>query len=192
MSPRSSIRPARRAPRNSFTLIGTGPFTLHDNKLPLPYTPSDRKVEHGDTVVMEITPRVEGYWTQLVRTVNVGKPNKELTALYEASRDAVKAGLEVLRPGRTVRDLVNAMGRYVEKCGFVMGPPLGHVCDVDLLVARVSATNETVWTPGTAVIIHPTVFTKDKKTSFFWGETYLVTDNGCERLHKSTDELLTV
>ena len=48
------------------------------------------------------------------------------------------------------------------------------------------------WRQGTAVIIHPTVFTPDGKNSFFWGETYLVTDDGYERLNHASDELLTV
>lgn len=46
--------------------------------------------------------------------------------------------------------------------------------------------------PGTAVIIHPTVLTPDRKNSFFWGETYLVTDGGCERINRAGDELLTL
>lgn len=185
--------PARAAGAEEFfTLIASGPFAQRGNGLPLPYAPTGRKIERGDTVVMEVTPRFGGYWTQLVRSVNVGKPNDQLTPLYEASRDAIKSGLEVLRPGNTVRDVVTAMGRHVEKCGLVMGPPLGHICDVDLLVDRVAAANEMVLTPGTAIILHPTVYTQDKKTSFFWGETYLITDDGYERLQKSTDELLTV
>ena len=57
-----------------FTLIGSGKFAFGDgNTLPLPISPSSRRVEDGDSIVMEITPRYEGYWTQLVRTVNVRK-----------------------------------------------------------------------------------------------------------------------
>jgi len=36
------------------------------------------------------------------------------------------------------------------------------------------------------------IFTPDGKRSFFWGETYWVTENGYERLHNSGDELLTI
>jgi hypothetical protein len=57
---------------------------------------------------------------------------------------------------------------------------------------RVSRQNEMVLEPGMAVIIHPTVFTPDGRNSFFWGETYCVSPGGYERLHRSTDELLTI
>jgi hypothetical protein len=49
-----------------------------------------------------------------------------------------------------------------------------------------------VFEPGTAVILHPTVFAADLKNSFYRRETYSVTPAGYKRLHQSTDELLTV
>jgi Xaa-Pro aminopeptidase len=176
-----------------FTLVGSGKFALGDqNGLPLPYSPSMRRVEKGDSVVMEISPCLEGYWTQIVRTVNVGSPNADLEKLYRVSRDAIKKALEVFKPGRTIRDLVAAMDAHIKSCGYLPKPPYGHVCGVDLIDARVSPQNGQVLDPGTAVILHPTVFTPDHKNSFFWGETYLVTDDGCERLHHASHELVTL
>jgi Xaa-Pro dipeptidase len=182
-----------RGAEQHFTLVGSGKYAPGErNGLPLPYSPSQRRVEAGDSVVMEITPRVEGYWTQIVRTVNVSTPNGELEKLYRVSRDAIKKGLEAFKPGKTIRDVVLAMDAYVKDCGYLFRPPTGHVCGVDLIEGRVSPQNTRVLEPGTAVIIHPTVATPDGKNSFFWGETYLVTDTGYERLNPVTDELLTV
>ncbi|HVP79365.1 MAG TPA: M24 family metallopeptidase [Thermodesulfobacteriota bacterium] len=182
-----------RGAEQHFTLVGSGKFALGDqNGLPLPYSPSMRRVENGDSVVMEISPCLEGYWTQIVRTVNVGSPNAELEKLYRVSRDAIKKTLEVFKPGKTIRDLVAAMDALIKSCGYLPKPPYGHVCGVDLIDARVSPQNGQVLDPGTAVILHPTVFTPDHKNSFFWGETYLVTDDGYERLHHASDELMTL
>ena len=182
-----------RGAEQQFTLVGCGKFTLGDkNGLPLPYSPSMRRVEAGDSVVMEISPCLEGYWTQLVRTVNVGTANVELEKLFRVSRDAIKKTLEVFKPGKTIRDLVATMEAHIKNCGYIPKPPYGHVCGVDLIDARVSLQNGQVLEPGTAVILHPTVFTADHKNSFFWGETYLVTDKGCERLHHASDELITL
>ncbi len=182
-----------RGAEQHFTLVGSGKYTPGDaNGLPLPYSPSQRRVEAGDSVVMEITPRVEGYWTQIVRTVNVSAPNKELEKLYRVCRDAIKKGLEVFKPGKTIRDVVLAMDAYVKDSGYLFRPPTGHVCGADLIEGRVSPQNTRVLEPWTAVIIHPTVATPDGKNTFFWGETYLVTEDGYERLNPVTDELLTV
>lgn len=176
-----------------FTLIGSGRFALGDrNALPLPYSPSKRRVEKGDSVLMEITPRYEGYWTQLVRTVNVGEPNKDLEKLKIVCEGATKDALKHLKPKKTVKDIVLAMESYVKECGYILRPPLGHICGIDLVEARVSKQNEMEFEPGMAIIIHPTVFSLDGKTSFFWGETYLVTNQGYERLNRATDDLLTI
>lgn len=176
-----------------FTLIGSGKFTFgRNNSLPLPYSPSNRRVELGDSIVMEITPRYESYWTQLVRTVNVGMPNKELLQVHDICRNAILRGVDQLKPGKKVKDVVFAMESYVANCGFMLGPPIGHICGVDLIEDRVSRENGRVLESGTALIIHPTVFTSDGMTSFFWGETYLITSSGHERLHYTGDELLTL
>jgi Xaa-Pro aminopeptidase len=182
-----------RGAEQHFTLVGSGKFAPGDqNGLPLPYSPSMRRVEAGDSVVMEISPRLEGYWTQLVRTVNVGSPNAELEKLHRISHDAIRKALEVFKPGKTIRDVVAKIDAHIKSCGYIPKPPYGHVCGVDLIDARVSPQNEQVLEPGTAVILHPTVFTPDLKNSFFWGETYLVTEDGCERLHHASDELVTL
>jgi len=176
-----------------FTLIGSGKFAFgEDNRLPLPYSPSPRRLEEGDSIVMEITPRYEGYWTQLVRAVNVGRPNTDLEKVHQVCRDSIQKGLERFKPGNRVKDIVLDMEAYVMGCGYLFKPPSGHLCGIDGIEARVSRQNEMMLEPGMAVIIHPTVFTPDGKNSFFWGETYLVSHDGYERLHRSTDELLTV
>jgi len=182
-----------RGAEDHFTLIGSGRFSFeNDHTLPLPYSPSMRKIEMGDSIVMEITPRCEGYWTQLVRTTTVGKPNPDLAKIHQVCIKAIDKGLPFLKPGKKVKEVVLAMESYVKDAGFLLKPPLGHICGIDLIEARVSIQNETVLNPGTAVILHPTLFTPDGKRSFFWGETYLITEDGFERLHHSGDELLTI
>jgi Xaa-Pro aminopeptidase len=182
-----------RGAEQHFTLIGSGRFALGDkNGLPLPYSPSHRRIEAGDSVVLEITPCLEGYWTQLVRTVNVGEPNTELEKLYRVTLGALKKGLEFFKPGNTIREVVSAVDEYVKNAGYLPKPPYGHVCGVDLVEARVAARNEQVLQPGTAVILHPTVQTPDGKNSFFWGETYLITENGYEPVNHAKSDLLTL
>lgn len=182
-----------RGGEDHFTLVGSGKFSFGgDHTLPLPYAPSHRCIELGDTVVMEITPRRDGYWTQLVRTVTVGRPNEDLLKIHRVCCDALQKGLEQLRPGKRVKDVVLTMAEYVKERGYLFRPPTGHICGVDLVEDRITPQNETVLEPGNALIIHPTVFTPDEKRNFFWGETYLVSTEGYERLHRSGDTLLTV
>ena len=180
-----------RGAEEHFTLIGSGKFSFGGDNI-IFYYPSHRRIEIGDSLLMEITPRFEGYWTQLVRAVNVGRRNADLEKLQRVCRDAIRKGLEQFKPGKKVKDVVLAMDSYVVSCGYVMKPPFGHISGVDLLETRVSPQNEMLLSPGTSVIIHPTVFTPDGKNWSFCGETYLVTQDGYERLHRTRDELITV
>jgi Xaa-Pro aminopeptidase len=176
-----------------FTLIGSGKFAFGDsNTFPLPVYPSERRIEPGDSVVMEITPRYQGYWTQFVRMVNVGKPNQDLIKMQTVAKDALEAGLEQFRPGKRINEVVAAMKDYVDSHGFVGKPPFGHICGVDLVEQRVAPDNDRVIEPGSVAILHPMVFTKDGKNVIFWGQTYIATSDGYERLHRATDEILTV
>ncbi|MGD0236304.1 MAG: Xaa-Pro peptidase family protein [Syntrophorhabdales bacterium] len=176
-----------------FTLIGSGKFSFSDERsLPLPVTPSEKRIQAGESIVMEITPRYQGYWTQLVRMVNVGTRNDDLEKIQTVARDAIRRGLEEFKPGKRVKDVALAMQAYIAQTGFVPRAPFGHVCGIDLVEERVSLDNERLFVPGYAAIVHPMVQTADGKNLIFWGETYLATKEGYERLHKTGDDLLTV
>lgn len=176
-----------------FTLIGSGKFAYgEENALGLPVPPSERVIEAGDSIILEITPRYEGYWTQLVRIVNVGQPNSDLEKMQSVCRDAIKKGLEQFKPGKRVMDVTLTMESYISSCGFLGKPPFGHICGIDLVEERVNTENDREFRPGLAAILHPMVYTADGKTVIFWGETYMATSEGHERLHHTDDVLVTV
>lgn len=181
-----------RGAEEHFTLIGSAKYSFATGTNIIFYYPTHRRLEIGDSLLMEITPRYEGYWTQLVRAVSVGKPNNDLIKIQTVCRDALKKGLDRFKPGNKVKDVVSAMESYVARTEYLLKPPFGHVCGVDMIEGRVSPKNEMVLTPGTAVIIHPTVFTNDSRNWTFCGETYLVTADAYERLHRTSDDVITV
>ena len=84
------------------------------------------------------------------------------------------------------------MQAYIAKTEFVPRAPFGHVCGIDLVEERVSVDNESLFIPGYAAIVHPLVQTADGKNVIFWGETYLATREGYERLHTTGDDLITI
>jgi Xaa-Pro aminopeptidase len=175
-----------------FSLIASGRYAPGDaNALPFFHSPSARRVEHGDTIIMEITPQYGGYWTQIVRTVNVGRSDSHLATLHAICSDAIRVGLEKMKPGGTVRDVVLSMQSYVTDLGYLFTLPAGHIAGIDLNEARITPQNETILEPGTVMIIHPSVCTPDGKNRVYWGQTYLVTDTGYKCLHRSGDDLLT-
>ena len=154
------------------------------------YAPTDRKIKAGDVLLMEITPRYGGYWAQLVRIVCIGKENKELVKFHRVARDAITAGIRHFKPGMKLGSAAQEAKETVESAGLELHPPMGHLCGLDLIEARVKLESEEILQPGAVVIFHPPVYSG--KTSIFWGETYVITSKGYRRLHNATDELLVV
>jgi len=174
----------------NFTLIASGKFGCKEFFLS---SPTSRVVENGDSVAMEISPRFQGYWTQVVRTVNIGEiKNREMAKMHEVCLRTISEGRKYLGPGSTASTALQVMDDYVKGTEFILVQPVGHNCGVDLDEAKIMPDNDTVLTPGTAMAIHPPICSKDRKAMFYWGETYLITEDGNERLIKSADELLAV
>lgn len=182
-----------RGAQSHFTLIGSGKFEMgNGNRLSFPRPPSSRRIEAGDTITMEITPRYQGYWTQLLRSVNVGKSNSDLEKLHKISREAIARGLEHFKPGNKLGDVDAAISSYVSSKGYLPKQASGHLPGHDLVEAR-PYQSEMILRPGTTAIIHPQIFTLDGNHGCFCcGETYLITHDGYERLNRTGDELLVV
>jgi Xaa-Pro dipeptidase len=75
-------------------------------------TASDRKLERGDFVMVELGCVVDGYWSDLTRTVTVGPASDRQREIYQAVRAAQEASIAAVRPGASGKE-VDAAGRDV-------------------------------------------------------------------------------
>lgn len=165
----------------SFNIISQGPKTNG-------YIPSGKKIARKGMVFVEITACYGGYWTQLARAVSLGKPSTDLRRLHRVAVTAIKEGLAFLKPGYRVSKSMGAMDEYVKRAGCEVTPVYGHIVGIDMVEDRPSPKNEAEITPGMVFIVHP--WPVLGRSSLLWGETYLVTEKGNERLNKVGDELI--
>ena len=176
----------------TFTLLSSGRFSFENNGLACLHFSSapSREIQKGDSIAFEITPRYQGYWTQLVRTISIGEPSKDLVTLHKLVCETIEKTRALLKPGIILRDVIKFMMDYISAAGYIPKLPFGHICAIDLNEGRVDPESDVVLKSGMAVILHPTIVTPDIDTSIFWGETYLVTPDGGECLMESSKELL--
>ena len=169
---------------NFFMLIASGKFSAEDNKMTTLHNAGgiDRRLEDGDTVSMEITPYFNGNWTQLVRTVCVGRPNPDAEEFIRVTRLGIEAAAKLIKPGIPISELVRAIRAATEAEGYRLAMPCGHICGADLNEERLTEDNDRLLLAGMCVIIHPTVLKGGLKSGIYWGESYLVTEDGCECL----------
>jgi Xaa-Pro aminopeptidase len=130
-----------------------------------------------------------GYYTQLERTLSVGKPAKEAEAAYAVCLEALDAGALLLRPGQRARDVYRAIVRSIEDAGYKMGLHPGHSQGLDIFERPlINEKEDAALAAGMVIVIHPHVLLPGGG-GIWIGETFVVTNDGPRRLQTSTRDL---
>lgn len=154
---------------------------------------SDRVIEHGDLVTIDVGTYVDGYASDMTRTVAVGAVDERQREIYQLVLSAQEAGVEAVRPGltgaevdRAARDIIVSAG-YGEHFGHGLGHGVG--LDVHEQPGLSPHAQETVLSPGMVVTVEPGIYIPG------WGgvrieDIVVVTEDGARVLTGTTKELL--
>ena len=92
---------------------------------------SDRVIAPGDSVIFDWGGTLEGYHSDVTRTVHIGPPSDEYRTVYDTVRRANQAACEAVRPGvpcedvdRAARDVITAAGygdAFIHRVGHGLG-----------------------------------------------------------------------
>lgn len=100
--------------------------SLNSEVVHAPAVPS-RVIKEGDLVKIDIGMRYKGLYTDMARTVMVGKVDKKARELVKVTERALKIGIKQVRAGRKVSHISKAIEKYVEKSGFgIVRDLVGH------------------------------------------------------------------
>ncbi len=92
-----------------------------------PGGPRERVTERGDAVLMDISQRVDGYWSDVTNTHVVGmEPTAHQKKFARASQAAFDAACENLRPGKLASQAWAAANEAYAKHGMTMPHYMGH------------------------------------------------------------------
>jgi len=94
--------------------------------------PSSRILIDGDIVNVDVTSILNGYFADANKTFFVGTPGQDAKKIVSVSRECLKYGMEMVRPGNTVGDIGWAIQTYAEgeKCS-VVREFVGHGVGLD-------------------------------------------------------------
>jgi Xaa-Pro aminopeptidase len=96
-----------------FTVVGSGPNGANPH-----HDVSDRVVEDGDMVVLDFGGLVDGYGSDITRTVHVGEPTAEEREVHDVVRHAQQAGYEAVRPGVACQEVDRAARKVIDDAGY--------------------------------------------------------------------------
>lgn len=86
--------------------------------------PSEKPIAEGDFITMDFGCIVNGYCSDMTRTVAVGYATDEMAHVYDVVLRAQKAGIAAARPGVTGKEIDQAAREVIEQADF--GPYFGH------------------------------------------------------------------
>jgi Xaa-Pro aminopeptidase len=138
------------------SIVASGP------RAALPHAHSStRELEPGDFLLMDFGAVVDGYCSDLTRTVVVGRASDEHRGVYEIVRIANERASSGVRAGMTGRDADGLARDYIDRAGFgpLFGHSLGHGIGLEVHEApRLARTAEGSLAEGAVVTIEPGIY----------------------------------
>jgi Xaa-Pro aminopeptidase len=137
-------------------LVASGPNAAKPHTVP-----GARRLERGETVIVDWGCMVDGYASDCTRTLATGPLPDELQRAYEVCLDAQLAGLAAVRPGASGPGVDAAARDRIEAAGFgdAFGHGLGH--GVGLLVhedPRLAQESRDTLAVGNVVTVEPGIY----------------------------------
>lgn len=178
------------AEKQSFdTIAAAGPNSARPH-----HQPTDAVLEQGQMLKMDFGATVDGYNSDLTRTIFMGEPDERQREVYNVVLEAQLAALAAIAPGAKGSDIDAVAREHIksQEYGDYFGHGLGH--SLGLLVhdgAGLSPTSDVVLEPGMVFTVEPGIYVED------WGgvrieDDIVVTESGVEVITKSAKDIVIV
>jgi Xaa-Pro aminopeptidase len=137
-------------------IVASGPHSA------LPHADStDRALEPGDLVVIDIGARVSGYCSDMTRTFAIAPASDKAREIYEVVHRAQRAAAAQVRAGAVCGDLDAVARSLIEEAGHGddFGHGLGHGVGIDVHERpRLAKGEETRLAAGNVVTVEPGIY----------------------------------
>ena len=149
-------------------------------------------IRPGDLVVLDMGGVLDGYASDMTRTVAVGEPGVEARRVYQTVLDAQAAALDLAQAGRTGRDLDQAARAVIEAAGYGEAFPhsLGHGVGLQTHEwPRLTSRVTDVLPAGATVTIEPGIYLPER-FGVRIEDLIVIRERGYENLTTSSKDLL--
>ncbi|MDD1775989.1 MAG: Xaa-Pro peptidase family protein [Candidatus Methanomethylicus sp.] len=171
------------------TIVASGHRAVYPHGMP-----GDKRAQGGEAVIFDCGVRVDGYCSDMTRTIFFGKPRGEIMKIYSAVRLAQEGAIAAAKPGVSGRELDAVARKIIGDLGyakfFVHG--LGH--GVGLAIHEgpfVSALSQDIIVEGNIVTDEPGIYISGLGAVRI-EDMLLITERGCRDLTKSYKEITIV
>jgi Xaa-Pro aminopeptidase len=168
---------------NSFeTIVASGPNGAKPHA-----RPSTKRIEAGDLVVIDFGALVDGYCSDMTRTVSVGSPTEAQQRMLDVVGEAQQAGVDAVKAGVSVQDVDRACRTVIDDAGWgeAFLHATGHGVGLEIHERpRVAATGDATLAAGQVVTVEPGVYLPEHGGVRI-EDTVVVTPDGCRPLTRT-------
>ncbi len=170
----------------SFGICASGPNSASPH-----HHTGDRVIQQGDSVIFDWGSTIEGYHSDVTRTVFVGEPTAKFRKVYDIVRRANQAALDAVKAGAACEDIDKAARNLITAEGFgeYFIHRVGHGLGMDV-------HEEPYLVGGNATPLQIGMVFSDEPGIYIEGEfgvriedSVVVTEDGGKRLNEATREL---
>ena len=154
--------------------------------------PGDQVVDAGMFITMDFGCKVEGYCSDMTRTVALGHPTQEMEEVYNAVLAAQRAGINAARAGVTGQEIDEAARRVLREAGYeeYFSHGFGHSLGVDIHESPNANSKEQRPMPVGAVIsAEPGVYIPGR-FGVRIEDVLILNETGCEDITRSPKDLI--
>ncbi len=141
------------------TIVAAGPWGA------MPHAqPRDHVIQRGDGVVIDMGVNLDGYMSDLTRTIVVGEPDDKFKKIYDIVLAAQLTAEELIRSGMTGGEAHMLAHRVIEEAGYGdnFGHGLGHGVGLQVHESpRVGRSSEDVLQDGMVLTVEPGIYLSD-------------------------------
>jgi Xaa-Pro aminopeptidase len=165
--------------RSFETIVASGPNAAMPH-----HRAGSRRVVEGDLVVLDFGALVDGYHSDMTRTVMVGVASDTQSRMYDVVREAQAAGVAAVKAGAEARSVDDACRSVIREAGWDRAflHATGHGVGLDIHEPpRVATTADAMLADGQVVTVEPGVYLAEHGGVRI-EDTVVVTPEGCRTL----------
>lgn len=155
---------------------------------------TNKIIEHGDIVTLDFGALYNGYCSDLTRTVAIGSYSEEFEKIYGIVLEALKRGIEAIRPGESAKTIDDVTRNYITDHGYgeYFGHSTGHGVGLEIHEPlRLSQESKAILQEGMVVTVEPGIYIPN------WGgcrieDDIVVTKDGYEVITQSDRNLIVI